>query len=49
MNAGGYAIAPAGLLDEGSVAEGFKLHKGAAAQPLANDALVQGIMKLCSK
>jgi MFS family permease len=49
MNAGGYAIAPAGLLEEGSVTEGFKLHKGAAAQPLANDALVQGIIKLCSK
>jgi two-component system chemotaxis response regulator CheB len=49
LGVGGYAVAPAGLLDEGTAADGFKLHKGAAAQPLAHDALVQGIIKLCSK
>jgi len=49
LGAGGYGVAPAGLLEDGSVAEGFKLHKGAASQPVARDALVSGIIKLCSK
>ena len=49
LSAGCYGMAPAGLLDEGPVVEGFKLHKGAASQPVARDALVAGIIKLCSK
>ena len=49
LNAGGYVIAPAGLIDGGAATDGFKLHKGAAAEPLAREALVQGVIKLCSK
>ena len=49
LGAGGYGLAPAGLLDGESIAEGFKLHKGSVSQPVARDALVGGIVKLCSK
>ncbi len=49
LNAGGYVLAPAGLLDDGSAAEGFRMHKGAAAQPIARGSLVEGVFKLCSK
>jgi len=49
LGAGGYGVAPTGLIEEGAVAEGFKLHKGAASQPVTRDALVAGIIKLCGK
>lgn len=49
LNAGGYAVAPSGVLDEGTAADGFKLHKGAAAQPIERAELVQNIIKLCGK
>ncbi|QJU58863.1 response regulator [Sphingomonas sp. AP4-R1] len=47
--AGGYAIAPTGLLDEGTAADGFTLQKGSAAQPVGRSDLVAGIIKLCGK
>ena len=49
LNAGGYAVAPAGLLDDGTAADGFKLHKGAVGQPIERAALLQNVIKLCSK
>lgn len=49
INAGGYAMAPSGVLEGGESGQGFRLHKGAAAQPIERAQLVQNVIKLCSK
>jgi two-component system chemotaxis response regulator CheB len=49
LKAGGYGMAPAGLIDGEAIGQGFKLHKGAVSQPVAREALVAGIVKLCGK